>query len=159
MKAVRFRRAAGLAARQCRHRAAPLQSRSQPPPTLPFMAAGFTMIEVLIALAIIAIALAASLRAVGSLAIGERDLRERMEASWSADNAVGQLYLDRSWPALGSRSFTCSQGDVALLCTEIVSTTPNPLFRQVQVTVSKPEGGGNLAQIVTMVANETNRPL
>ena len=117
------------------------------------------MIEVLVALTIIAIALAASLRAVGSLAVGERDLRERMVASWSADNAVGQLYLDRSWPALGSRSFGCPQGDVNLICTEIVSTTPNPLFRQIQVTVRKPDGGGNLAQIVTMVPNETNRPL
>ena len=35
---------------------------------------GFTMIEVLVALAIIAVALAASLRAVGSLASGEAEL-------------------------------------------------------------------------------------
>ncbi len=38
---------------------------------------GFTMIEVLVALAIIAVALAASLRAVGSLASGEADLHRR----------------------------------------------------------------------------------
>ncbi|MEA3132132.1 MAG: ral secretion pathway protein, partial [Paraburkholderia sp.] len=45
---------------------------------------GFTMIEVLVALAIIAVALAASLRAVGSLASGEADLHRRLLASWSA---------------------------------------------------------------------------
>ena len=88
---------------------------------------GFTMIEVLVALAIIAVALAASLRAVGSLATGEADLHRRLLAGWSADNTLAQLRLTHAWPNVGSTSFDCSQGNLQLICTEQVSATPNPV--------------------------------
>lgn len=120
---------------------------------------GFTMIEVLVALAIIAVALAASLRAVGSLATGEADLHRRLLAGWSADNELAQLRLSHAWPAIGARTFDCSQGNVRLVCTQRVSSTPNPIFRRVEMDVSMPGRAGNLAQMVTVVANETNRSL
>ena len=122
-------------------------------------ARGFTMIEVLVALAIIAVALAASLRAVGALATGEADLHRRLLAGWSADNALAQLHLARTWPEVGTQTFDCSQGNVPLTCTERVSATPNAVFRRVEVSVTTPGRDGNLAQLVTMVANETNRAL
>jgi general secretion pathway protein I len=117
------------------------------------------MIEVLVALAIIAVALAASLRAVGSLATGEADLHRRLLAGWSADNELAQLRLSHAWPAIGARTFDCSQGNVRLVCTQRVSSTPNPIFRRVEMDVSMPGRAGNLAQMVTVVANETNRSL
>ena len=120
---------------------------------------GFTMIEVLVALTIIAVALAASIRAVGSLATGEADLHRRLLAGWSADNALAQLHLARAWPEIGTQSFDCSQGNLQLICTENVSATPNPVFRRVEVSVTSPGLSGNLAQIVTVIANETNRSL
>jgi general secretion pathway protein I len=120
---------------------------------------GFTMIEVLVALAIIAVALAASLRAVGSLATSEADLHRRMLAGWSADNTLTQLRLAHAWPEVGSQSFDCSQGNMQLICTERVSATPNPVFRRVEVSVTTPGRSGNLAQMVTVVANETSRSL
>ncbi|SIT42083.1 General secretion pathway protein I [Paraburkholderia ribeironis] len=120
---------------------------------------GFTMIEVLVALAIIAVALAASLRAVGSLASGEADLHRRLLAGWSADNALAQLRLTHAWPNVGETSFDCSQGNLQLICTEHVTATPNPVFRRVEVMVTMPGRSGNLAQMVTVVANENNRSL
>ncbi|CAB3712292.1 type II secretion system minor pseudopilin GspI [Paraburkholderia rhynchosiae] len=120
---------------------------------------GFTMIEVLVALAIIAVALAASLRAVGSLASGEADLHRRLLAGWSADNTLAQLRLTHAWPNVGSTSFDCSQGNLQLICTEHVTATPNPVFRRVEVMVTMPGRSGNLAQMVTVVANENNRSL
>jgi len=120
---------------------------------------GFTMIEVLIALAIIAIALAASIRAVGTLASNSGALNDRLLASWSADNALGQLRLAHAWPDIGEQQFDCSQGNVALTCTERVSSTPNPTFRRVEVAVRKTGEASVLAQMVTVVANETNRSL
>ena len=122
-------------------------------------ARGFTMIEVLVALAIIAVALSASLRAVGSLATGEADLHRRLLAGWSADNALAQLRLTHTWPDIGSQTFDCSQGNLQLTCTENVAGTPNPLFRRVEVTVTMSGHPGNLAEMVTVVANETNRSL
>jgi general secretion pathway protein I len=120
---------------------------------------GFTMIEVLVALAIIAVALAASVRAVGSLATGEADLHRRLLAGWSADNELAQLKLSRQFPPVGSRTFDCSQGNLKLNCTQRVSQTPNPIFRRVEMLVSTPGRSGYLAQMVTVVANETNRSL
>lgn len=120
---------------------------------------GFTMIEVLVALAIIAVALAAALRASAMLANNEAALHRRLLAGWSADNVLAQLYLSRQWPDIGSHSFDCSQGNQPLQCTERVSATPNPVFRRVEVFVSVPGEDGVLAQLVTVVANETNRAL
>ena len=120
---------------------------------------GFTMIEVLVALAIIGVALAASIRAVGSLATGEADLHRRLLAGWSADNELAQLRLSRQFPQIGSRTFDCSQGNLKLMCTQRVSQTPNPIFRRVEMLVTTPGRSGYLAQMVTVVANETNRSL
>ncbi len=128
-------------------------------PARPLRERGFTMIEVLVALAIIAIALAASLRAVGSLAASEADLHDRLLAGWSADNTLAQLRLAHAWPDLGESSFDCSQGNLRLTCTQQVATTPNPIFRRVEVSVTTPGRSGNLAQLVTVLANETNRSL
>jgi general secretion pathway protein I len=120
---------------------------------------GFTMIEVLVALAIIAVALAASLRAVGALATGEADLHRRLLAGWSADNELARLRLTHTWPDIGTRTFDCSQGNLKLICTDRVSSTPNPIFRRVEVIVESPGISGNLAQMVMVVANETSRSL
>jgi general secretion pathway protein I len=120
---------------------------------------GFTMIEVLVALAIIAVALAASLRAVGSLATGEADLHRRLLAGWSADNALAQVHLTHAWPSVGNTTFDCPQGNLKLICTQHVTATPNPVFRRVEVVVAMPGQSSNLAQMVTVVANENNRSL
>lgn len=122
-------------------------------------AQGFTMVEVLVALAIIAIALSASLRALGSLAVNSSVLTKKMYAGWSADNALARLHLMKAWPDIGSRAFDCSQGNLALICTERVSATPNPVFRRIEVSVAVPGQSGYLAQMVTVVPNETGRSL
>ncbi|CAB3758957.1 type II secretion system minor pseudopilin GspI [Burkholderia paludis] len=130
-----------------------------PPAAVRIGARGFTMIEVLVALAIIAVALAASIRAVGTMATNSADLHHRLLAGWSADNALAQMRLTHAWPEIGEQSFDCSQGNVQLVCTQRVSTTPNPVFRRVRISVSMPGHAGVLAQMVTVVANETSRPL
>ena len=55
--------------------------------------AGFTLLEVLVALVIIGTALGASLRAVGSLTQNSADLRASMMATWSAENRLSQIRL------------------------------------------------------------------
>ncbi len=122
-------------------------------------ARGFTMIEVLVALAIVAVALAASLRAVGSLASAQTELHQRLLAGWSADNTLAQMRLTHAWPEVGEQSFDCSQGSLTLMCTARVTATPNPVFRRVEVSVTMPGRGGNLAQMVAVVPNETSRSL
>lgn len=97
--------------------------------------AGFTLLEVLVALVIIGTALGASLRAVGSLTQNSADLRAAMMATWSAENQLSQIRLAHEWPALGQSRFDCNQGELRLICEENVYTTPNPYFRRVEVSV------------------------
>jgi general secretion pathway protein I len=97
--------------------------------------AGFTLLEVLVALVIIGTALGASLRAVGSLTQNSADLRAAMMATWSAENQLTRIRLAHEWPALGQSRFNCNQGELHLVCEENVYTTPNPYFRRVEVSV------------------------
>jgi len=97
--------------------------------------AGFTLLEVLVALVIVGTALGASLRAIGSLTQNSSDLRASMMATWSAENRLSQIRLAREWPALGQRRFDCAQGELQLVCEENVFATPNPFFRRVEVSV------------------------
>lgn len=123
-------------------------------------AAGFTLIEVLVALAIVAIGLVAALRAVGSVATNTAALHARLLAGWSADNTITMLHLQRSWPSFGVTSVPCPQGGLALVCDMTVTPTPNPAFRRVEVSVrSAVTGKTMLADLVTVVADETHRPL
>jgi general secretion pathway protein I len=102
---------------------------------LPRPQRGFTLLEVLVALVIVGTALAAGLRAVGSLTQNSAGLRTAMMATWSAENRLVQIRLTREFPEIGKRSFDCPQGDLKLVCQEEVFTSPNPLLRRVEVSV------------------------
>lgn len=106
--------------------------------------AGFTLLEVLVALVIVGTALGASLRAIGSLTQNSGDLRTSMMATWSAENRLSQIRLAHEWPAIGQRRFDCPQGGLNLVCEENVFTTPNPFFRRVEVSVLVPQNTGDL---------------
>jgi len=97
--------------------------------------AGFTLLEVLVALVIVGTALAAGLRAVGSLAANGAGLRASMMATWSAENRLVQIRLNREFPEVGKRSYACGQGDLKLMCTDEVLASPNPQLRRVEVSV------------------------
>ena len=110
--------------------------------------AGFTLLEVLVALVIIGTALGASLRAVGGLTQNSRDLRQAMMATWSAENRLTQIRLAQEWPALGQREFSCAQAELALYCEENIYATPNPAFRRVEVAVMQEKN--SVRRIITL---------
>lgn len=111
---------------------------------LPQRAAGFTLLEVLVALAVLAIALSASLRAVGMLAGQQRELHRRMLAAWSADTALSEALATGSGNGL---SRACPQADVALDCTVTVSPTGIRGLRLYQVSVQAPGDPTVLARL------------
>lgn len=96
---------------------------------------GFTLIEVLVALAIVAIALLAALRAagMGTNAVGE--LRSRLLAGWVAENRLAEHRARGDWLPLGTQHGRERQGGVEFGWREEVIATPNPAFRRVDVFV------------------------
>lgn len=65
---------------------------------------GFTLIEVLVALAIIAIGLGAVIYTVGAAARTSSALEARTYAAWVAQNRLATLRLSRLTPSQGSRA-------------------------------------------------------
>jgi general secretion pathway protein I len=114
--------------------------------------AGFTLLEVLVALVIVGTALAAGLRAVGSLTSNSQGLRASMMATWSAENRLVQIRLGREFPEVGKRSFPCPQGDLNLMCEEEVLTSPNPLLRRIEVSVFDVDNPGRrIVKLIQLV--------
>ena len=98
---------------------------------------GFTLIEVLVALAILAIALAAASRLSVMLADNSLELRQRLLAGWVAQNRLAELQARHAWPGVGSHSGEAEQAGLKLSWRETVSTTPNPLFRRIEISVGE----------------------
>ncbi len=113
---------------------------------------GFTLIEVLVALTIAAVALIASVRATGALTRGSAELKARTLAQWSSENRLAEIRVQGLWPNVGERNFDCSQGNVALECRERVLATPNRYFRRIEVNVYGADGH-RLAQLSGFATN------
>ena len=128
-------------------RAAPARART---------CAGFTLVEVLVALTIVAVALMASLRATASMSSSALDLRQRTLALWSAENRLAQIRIQGEFPNQGRRSFDCSQAEAQLVCEEDVFATPNPQFRRVEISVYLTEGAR--VRLSRLVGFATNLP-
>jgi len=117
--------------------------------------AGFTLLEVLVALVIVGTALGASLRAVGSLTANSAGLRSAMMATWSAENRLVQIRLAREYPAIGKKTYDCPQGDLQLVCQDEVLASPNPRLRRVEVSVfDKLNPERRIIKLVQLVLNE-----
>lgn len=99
---------------------------------------GFTLVEVLVALAIISIALMAALRASGQATNAASELRLRLFAGWVAENRLAEHRARGDWLALGITRGRQSQGGVELAWREEVIATPNPAFRRLDIFVAAP---------------------
>ena len=64
---------------------------------------GFTLIEVMVALAIIAIALAALIKASGNHTRSAGYLKSKTLAHYVAMNEVAKLQIEKAWPDLGTK--------------------------------------------------------
>jgi general secretion pathway protein I len=96
---------------------------------------GFTLIEVLVALGIVAIALLAGLKATGSLSRNADRQTLSMLGQLCADNELIRLRLRRQLPDTGNSQVECIQAGHSLQVEIAVKTTPNPNFRRVDARV------------------------
>ncbi len=115
---------------------------------------GFTLIEVLVALAIVSIALLAALRAasLGTSSVG--DLRARLLAGWVAENLLAEQHARGDWLPLGILRGKEREGGIEFAWREEVIGTPNPAFRRVNVYVyAAPAESSVLAHFTGFVVN------
>jgi len=104
----------------------------------PGTASGFTLIEILVALTILAVALAAGMRSVAQSTEAATLLKQRTLALWVAQNRLALAQLASPWPPLGIRDGTAVQAGTGFVWRETVGGTPNPGFRKIDITVADP---------------------
>jgi general secretion pathway protein I len=129
-------------------------TRFTPPCTIS-VARGFTLVEVLVALAVVAIALVAGLQSSASLTRLSERQGDQLLAQLCADNELAKVRLLRQMPGVGTTTGTCAQAQRLLQTQVDVVPTPNPNFRRVDVRVNTPAGEGpaptTLLQLSTVV--------
>lgn len=103
-------------------------------------ATGFTLIEVLVALAIVAVTLGAGIKAAGSLTNNAQRLAEVSAAQWCADNQLTGLRLSKQFPGVGDGEFGCEQLGRSYRGKLVVRPTPNPNFRRVDAQIANDAG-------------------
>lgn len=96
---------------------------------------GFTLIEVLVALVIVAIALASGLTISGALTRNAQRQYDVLLAQICANNALNQLRLSQQMPGVGNTRVPCLQVGRNFEVALTVRVTPNPAFCRVDAQV------------------------
>lgn len=115
----------------------------------PRTASGFTLIEVLVALGIVAIALMAGLQATTALTRNATRQSDVFLAQLCAENELVRLRLSRQMPAVGDSSMACEQAGNRFSVTLSGRPTPNPNFVRVETQVFK--GSSPVLQLSTVI--------
>jgi len=96
---------------------------------------GFTLVEVLVALAIVALALLAGGQATSALTRTAERQRDIVLGQVCAENALVQVRLIAQLPSIGTTRMDCPQGGYDYQVVLTVSPTPNPQFRRIDAQV------------------------
>lgn len=96
---------------------------------------GFTLIEVLVAVAILAVALGAIISGGSSYASNATYLRDKTMATWVAHNVLNQWHLTQEYPSPGERSGEQEMAGREWAWVAKVQKTPDPDVRRVDVEV------------------------
>ncbi len=111
-------------------------------------ATGFTLIEVLVALAILTIALTVVMHSMGQAIDLTANLRDRQVALWVAQNRLTQHQLQRNFPSTDSTEGTVEMGGREWRWREQTAATPEPALRRIEIEVRAGAEPALLARLV-----------
>jgi len=113
------------------------------------LTAGFTLVEVLVALAVLTIALAAVMRALSQSIDTSASLRDRTVAMWVAQNLLTKHQVDRDFPALDTTEGDAEMAGRKWLWRAQVTPAPGePDMRQIHIEVRAASAEQPLARLV-----------
>lgn len=116
----------------------------------PQRSTGFTLVEVLVALAIVATALLAGVQATNALTRHAQREADVLLAQLCAENELVKVRLARQMPDVGDSTQACAQAGRELAVAVHVRPTPNPSFRRVEAQVFD-EGARPILRLATIV--------
>ena len=110
---------------------------------------GFTLLEVLIALSILAIALASATRATGIVVDSSMFLKQRILGSWVAKNRLAEHIARAEWLDPGSKTGSAEQAGQTFQWQETVRETPNQRFRSIEIRIFARDGDSHALSELT----------
>lgn len=114
---------------------------------------GFTLLEILVAVAVLAIAMSAILAGMARYADNAGYLRAKTLAMWVAHNRLTEIELEPAWPAVGKSDGDVKMGGVEWHWNAEVSSTQDPNLRRIDIRVQAPGRGGDAATLSSFLSN------
>ncbi len=112
-------------------------------------ARAFTLVEVLVALAVLSLALIAALRAGNVGVANSGEIRDRLLAGWVAENRLAEHRARRDWVPVGVYQGDALQGGKQFRWEEKVTSTQNSQFLRVEVRVYSAERPDNALGVMS----------
>jgi general secretion pathway protein I len=115
---------------------------------------GFSLLEVMVALAIVAVSLGAVIQTVGVSARNEAAMGEKTFARWVAMNQIAKIKLEHVWPSIGDTKGDEEMAGGKWIWKQKTLSTEDENVRRVEVSVwrSGQEGSNPDAFIVGFLA-------
>ena len=101
---------------------------------------GFTLIEVLVAVAVLALAMGAVLVSGSQYADNAIYMRDKTFASWVAHNVLNEWHIQQKWPKVGNEEGETEMAGRDWYWTAEISKTPDPQVRRVDLFIHTEEG-------------------
>ena len=112
---------------------------------------GFTLLEVMVALAILAIVMGALIKVTDSYAFNAGYLQQKTLAQWLAENKAVEYQVMQEFPAIGNKEGQTEMAMVEWQWRVKVSNTADRRLRRLDISVALKDGGLD-APITTLVA-------
>ena len=112
---------------------------------------GFTLVEVMVALAIVALALTAMASSINTMIDNANTMRDRTFASWIAQNKIVEVRLSGEVPEVGTSSGEIEYGGTLWDWRVVISETGVESFMRIDVTVSLAEDDYDIRTVTGFV--------
>lgn len=111
---------------------------------------GFTLLEVLVAMAILAITLGTIIKTVGSYADSAAYLKQRTISQWVAENKAAEIHIQKLFPSPGSSNGESTMANQTWKWEIKVTPTQNKNINRLDISVF-PENDENKTPISRLI--------
>jgi len=111
--------------------------------------AGFTLIEVLVAMTIIAVGVSALVSAAGSSAWRAEYLREREFGRWVASNVLTEMQVVPAWPDVGTKNTEVQMGNFQWYVRTRTQAVADADLRRLDIEVRRDKDAESYVYVVT----------
>ena len=111
------------------------------------------MIEILVAVTVLAVAMGAIISGMARFAANAGYLREKTVALWVAHNRLTEIELEPSWPSVGKSDGDAEMAGIEWRWFVEVTETPDPNVRRADIRVQLKDREGDAAALSSFLTD------